>query len=83
VLKDTDEIFGLELCSSVFKKPATLWLVRDKKGRIWELSKRRIRPLRNNKKKNGIIPISTAKTEIVDGEECTTFYKEPEYANLK
>lgn len=69
-IKPNDEVFGMELDCSFFKKPQQLWFCRrfNKKGKatIYSLSPHRIKPLAKKKNKK----ISPIKQEVIgeDGE---------------
>lgn len=54
MLENGDTVFGIELLSSGITKgkPVVIWLVRDKKGKIFSCSKRKITPLGLSKKQH-------------------------------
>ena len=50
MLKSGDKLFGIEINSRTFGYHV-IWLVEDKKGHLFSVSKRKIKPLGKKKKK--------------------------------
>ncbi len=42
-IKATDQVFALEFDASVLKHPEQLWFAKDRKGKLWTLSKHHIK----------------------------------------